>query len=68
MPRGVKKKRGGRAAAVDEVDTVSGELDGEPAPEPSNLGAAIESVREALAPFDKATRKRIVRAAAVVLE
>ena len=73
MPRG--KKRGvGRKAAVEAVDgteevdaegnpIVSGELDETP-----TLGGAIDSIATALQPFDETTRKRIVRAAHMMLK
>lgn len=69
MPRGIpNKKRGGRRAAAEiEEDVVGGELDDTPAPVTNGLGAAIESVRSALEPFSKETRKKIVQAASVML-
>lgn len=66
-----KKKRrawGSNRIADDNGMPIVG---GEPLPpsEPKNdLGTAIETVRRALEPFDEAMRKRVVRAAAVMLK
>lgn len=62
------KRKSARASADEAVDTIAGELDGDPTPAPSSLGMAIEAVREALSPYDSATRKKIVRASEVMLK
>lgn len=61
-----RNKRGGRRKAAEveepaEVETTA------PAPVTNGLGEAIESVRAALAPFDGATRKKVIKAAEVML-
>lgn len=69
-----KKKRRSKRAAVeaelDEGGEDNGEavVAGEPATNELDLGAAIEAVRKALAPFDEDWRRRIVKSASVLLK
>ncbi len=75
MPRGIpNKKRRSRSAAaptngepvLDEEGNpiVGGEIDDPP----PTLGEAIEIVRSALSPFDDVMRRRVVRAATMLLK
>ncbi len=79
MPKGIpNKKRRARRAAVDETNGVEGEVEvdeegnplvaGELAEPPPTLGESIEIVRAALAPFDDVMRRRVVRAATMLLK
>lgn len=78
MPRGIPnkpgKRRGRRSVSNGEADgatetddsgdtLVSGESE-----QPPTVGEAIEAVRHALESFDESTRRKIVRAANVVLK
>lgn len=79
MPRGIpNKKRRGRRAAGEETNGVETEgavdeegnpvVGGELAEPPPTLGESIEIVRAALEPFDDGMRKRVVRAASMLLK
>lgn len=68
MARTSKRKRKTADGTTDET-TVGGELDeGSYEEEAPSLGGAIELVRNALAPFDDATRKKVIRAAGFLLK
>lgn len=71
MPRGVKKRR---SAAAESVDVQEYDADGtpvvsgEPSGEAPTIGDSIDAVRGALAPFDGVMRRRIVKAAEMLLK
>lgn len=78
MPRGIpnKKRRARRAAGDETTNGAEVEVDeegnpivgGELAEPPPTLGEAIEIVRSALSPFDDTMRRRVVRAATMLLK
>ena len=75
MPRGIPKKRRRRSNGEVEAATETPEVDEDGNPivsgeseEPPTLGEAIEMVRSALSHFDDPTRKRVVRAANMLLK
>lgn len=71
MPKIPKTPRRRRSAtAIEEADPiVGGELESvESDPGSGDLGQAIDWVRRALSPFDGDTRKRIIRAANVLMK
>lgn len=72
MPKTTRKRRSAAAPIIEAdpvvgsepVDTGSVESD----PGPNDLGQAIDWVRRALTPFDDSMRKRIIRAANVMMK
>lgn len=78
MPRGIpnKKRRrkttNGEAEAVDgaepEVDENGNAIVAGESEEPPSLGEAIEIIRSTLAHFDDTARKRLVKAATMLLK